>query len=114
MASHTTPLWVCFSARPLSDPLECAARTNGHSGLNHSRTTVLPRCWLRRTDRPSRSRSSKSGAGLPISAETVAAAAALFATAGAALASVDGEARLHAEPRQARATNGQTRSFGRK
>ena len=40
--SHTMPLACAAFALLTSDPLVCEARTKGHSGLNHSRTTTLP------------------------------------------------------------------------
>src|SRR5215471_6991197 len=88
MASQVTPFAVSFSARPLSEPLVCDALTKGHPGLNHSSTTGLPRYALKRTFLPSRSGSSKSGAGLPSSARpsTIEAFAGEGATAAAGVA----------------------------
>src|SRR5687767_425759 len=68
-ANQTTPRAACLLAVPLSDPLLCDALTNGQPGLNHSRTTTLPRNAASDTSRPSRSLSVKSGAGLPTAAE---------------------------------------------
>src|SRR5260370_8377157 len=99
IAIHTMPLSVYLAARPLSEPFVCDARTKGHSGLNHSRTTVLPRNWLSFTLCPSRSDSSNSGAGFPTRAEPIAAPS-VFAPEVAR--DSDAElARLHAVRRRA-------------
>src|SRR5262245_54498528 len=68
MASQTTPASVAFCAVPTREPTSCALLTNGHSGLNHSRTTVLPFSDESECSLPSRSGNVKSGAGLPIAA----------------------------------------------
>src|SRR5262245_60045123 len=67
-ASQTTPLWVARLAASFRDAFSWDLRTNGHPGLNHSSTTVLPLNEESFTGLPSRSSSSKSGAVLPTSA----------------------------------------------
>src|SRR5580700_3337635 len=66
--SHTMPSAAWRAAVVFSDPTVCAVLTKGHLGLNHSRTTVLPRRSARWTAWPSRSLRVKSGALVPISA----------------------------------------------
>ena len=103
IASQTIAFRGVLLGEPSSEPLACDAFTNGHCGLNHSSTTVLPRSWLSRCGLPSKSRSSKSGAGLPISAAPVTVGreeddgdAADPGDAGASRASADGLAGLQA------------------
>src|SRR6188768_2925779 len=105
MASQTTPPLVWRAAVPTSEPLVWLALTKGQPGLNHSKTTGLPRKLASLTSLPSRSGSSKSGAAAP-AASALAAGALVASVAGSEPTGVGPEAREHAKdnPRSATAS----------